>query len=135
MTSRHDTVPDKRFEPPRPAYRSCERCGVRIGPDSTRCRSCNAVDIITGDTSWMADGLCAQVDPDLWHPLKGGNDGTVAKRVCNGQPERGTAPCPVRDACLEHALTHHEWGVWGGTSDRDRREIRKRRSDGEGVAA
>jgi hypothetical protein len=31
-------------------------------------------------------------------------------------------------ACREYALTQHElFGVWGGTSERDRRAIRRRR--------
>jgi WhiB family redox-sensing transcriptional regulator len=45
----------------------------------------------------------------------------VAKSVC--------AICPVKDACLEHALAVREKsGVWGGATERDRRRmIRQRR--------
>lgn len=40
-----------------------------------------------------------------------------AKAVCAG--------CPVREACLEFALANDErWGVWGGTSERQRRAMR-----------
>jgi WhiB family redox-sensing transcriptional regulator len=40
-----------------------------------------------------------------------------AKAVCAG--------CPVREACLEFALANAErWGVWGGTSERQRRAMR-----------
>jgi len=36
--------------------------------------------------------------------------------VCTG--------CPVRAQCLEHALAHDErYGVWGGTSERERRRL------------
>jgi WhiB family redox-sensing transcriptional regulator len=44
-----------------------------------------------------------------------------AKEIC--------AECPVRIACLEHALASHERdGVWGGATERERRRlIRQRR--------
>jgi WhiB family redox-sensing transcriptional regulator len=38
------------------------------------------------------------------------------------------ASCPVRDACLEHALTVPErYGVWGGMSEEQRAAYRRRR--------
>lgn len=41
----------------------------------------------------------------------------AAKAVCAG--------CPVRAECLEFALANDErWGVWGGTSERQRRAMR-----------
>ena len=43
-----------------------------------------------------------------------------ARAICKG--------CPVLDTCLEYALTERiEHGVWGGTSERERRRILKRR--------
>lgn len=74
---------------------------------------------------WMAEAVCAQTDPELFFPEKGG-DGTcttsIARRVC--------ASCPVRVACLEHALdTGQAHGVWGGKTPRERREIRHRRAN------
>ena len=64
---------------------------------------------------WWFAGLCAQTDPELFFPEKGGST-RAAKRVCAG--------CPVRAQCLEHALAHDErYGVWGGTSERERRRL------------
>lgn len=42
-----------------------------------------------------------------------------AKRICSG--------CPVTDKCLEYALSEprERFGVWGGTSERDRRRMIK----------
>ncbi len=50
-----------------------------------------------------------------------------AKAVCAG--------CPVRAECLEFALANDErWGVWGGTSERQRRAMRAVRVRGRRVA-
>jgi len=69
-----------------------------------------------GDSPWWwFAALCAQTDPELFFPEKGGST-RAAKRVCTG--------CPVRAQCLEHALAHDErYGVWGGTSERERRRL------------
>ena len=70
-----------------------------------------------GDSPWWwFAGLCAQTDPELFFPEKGGSV-REAKAVCAG--------CPVRAQCLEHALAHDErYGVWGGTSERERRRLK-----------
>ncbi|AWZ07601.1 MULTISPECIES: WhiB family transcriptional regulator [unclassified Streptomyces] len=40
----------------------------------------------------------------------------AAKRVCGG--------CPVREACLEHALrTREPFGVWGGKTEEERKAL------------
>ena len=40
----------------------------------------------------------------------------VAKAICS--------TCPVREACLEHALSAREReGIWGGATERERRRI------------
>lgn len=62
--------------------------------------------------SWMLDGLCGQVDPELWYPDKGAST-RGAKRVCKA--------CPVADRCLRYALDHDEpFGIWGGKTRQER---------------
>jgi WhiB family redox-sensing transcriptional regulator len=69
------------------------------------------------NTDWMRDGLCAQTDPEAFYPAVGEN-ATDARAVC--------AACPVRSQCLAYALEHDErFGVWGGTSERERRALRR----------
>ncbi len=64
---------------------------------------------------WSNEALCAQVDPDLWFPDKGGST-REAKAIC--------ATCPVATDCLEYAIEHNEhFGIWGGVSERDRRHL------------
>lgn len=79
------------------------------------------------DNEWMADGKCADRPPGLFFP----SDGVgveVAKRICAG--------CEVRAICLDYALRNRiDHGVWGGTSERERRRIlRRRRLDRESLA-
>jgi WhiB family redox-sensing transcriptional regulator len=75
--------------------------------------------ILDGETGdWRAHGLCAQTDPEAFYPEKGGSTAD-AKRVC--------LACEVRLECLEYAIEHGEPGVWGGTSERQRRAIRRAR--------
>ena len=77
--------------------------------------------------AWMADGACAQVDPDLFFIEKGGST-KPAKEVCIG--------CPVRTACLEYALDRGEkFGVWGGKSELELRKLRKQQRLAREVAA
>jgi WhiB family transcriptional regulator, redox-sensing transcriptional regulator len=70
-------------------------------------------------TAWMADGLCRTHPPATFFPSDGvGVD--RARKICAG--------CPVQAPCLEYALEHRiDHGVWGGTSERERRRILKRR--------
>ena len=48
------------------------------------------------------------------------SDATVhaAQRLCRG--------CPLRDACAAYACHHDEVGIWGGTTERDRRCAQRR---------
>jgi WhiB family redox-sensing transcriptional regulator len=64
------------------------------------------------------DGLCLQVDNEIFFPEKGGST-REAKRVC--------AHCDVREECLKYALDHDErFGIWGGKSERERRRLQGR---------
>lgn len=79
------------------------------------------------DNDWMAEGLCNDRPPSLFFP----SDGVgveVAKRIC--------AECPVKDPCREYALENRiDHGVWGATSERERRRIlRSRRLAAEAKA-
>ena len=65
---------------------------------------------------WQERALCAQTDPEVFHPEKGGST-REAKRVCMA--------CPVRAECLRYALDNDErFGVWGGLSERERRRLK-----------
>lgn len=68
---------------------------------------------------WMAEGLCAQTDPHLWCPDDGQTTRTAVTFCCR---------CPVMTRCLQYALQRRErYGVWGGCTVRQRRELLRRR--------
>jgi WhiB family redox-sensing transcriptional regulator len=74
--------------------------------------------------SWVTEALCAQADPDAWFPKRGDTPtAAFAERIC--------AACPVRVQCLDYALAGadtwegHSWGIWGGTTPRERQMIRR----------
>lgn len=71
------------------------------------------------DYDWMQDGNCRNYPPSTFFPSDGvGVD--IARKLCES--------CPVKQPCLEYALTERvDHGVWGGCSDRERRRILKRR--------
>lgn len=74
------------------------------------------------DRSWQARRNCIGVDPELFFPERG-ESLAPARSVCAG--------CEVRAECLDYALNtgqHH--GVWGGTSERERKRTRRRRRTG-----
>jgi WhiB family redox-sensing transcriptional regulator len=72
-----------------------------------------------GDLSWQDRALCAQTDPDAFHPDQGASV-RDAKRTC--------LSCDVRGECLEYALVNDErFGIWGGLTEQERRKVRKAR--------
>jgi WhiB family redox-sensing transcriptional regulator len=69
--------------------------------------------------AWQADAACRGTDPNLWFPERGATL-AEARQVCAG--------CPVRAECLEWALDNNQsLGVWGGLSERARRQMQKAR--------
>lgn len=72
---------------------------------------------------WVSAAACRNMPPSTMFPHEG-ESLAAALAVCRG--------CPVRAACLEYALAYPEhYGVWGGTSERERRRMRRRRQYAE----
>jgi len=69
---------------------------------------------------WQQNAACRGAAAALFFPghRSGRNATTAAKAVC--------ATCPVTDDCLEYAMRLDRYlpGVWGGTTQRDRRKMR-----------
>lgn len=76
----------------------------------------------TADSDWRSLSACLDADPELFFPLSAWGPSltqlATAKAVCAG--------CEVRTECLHFALrTGQEYGVWGGTSEDERRTMRR----------
>jgi WhiB family redox-sensing transcriptional regulator len=73
------------------------------------------------NTSWREFARCRGVDPEVFYPVSDDDEAAEeAKSIC--------ALCPVREACLEFALsTREKNGVWGGLTERERRRVLRRR--------
>lgn len=70
------------------------------------------------DTDWRARGACVDLDPDLFFPDPSAS-ADEALAACDG--------CLVRLACLSWALaTREQYGVWGGTTEQERRRAFRR---------
>jgi WhiB family redox-sensing transcriptional regulator len=69
--------------------------------------------------AWQMDALCAETDPEVFFPDKGGST-RDAKKICG--------VCSVQAECLAYAIEYDErFGVWGGTSERERRYLKSKR--------
>ena len=82
----------------------------------------SALTLSAENDAWRAEAACRDTDPELFFPV--GTTGPAieqiaeAKRVCD--------ECESRQPCLEFALTtNQDSGIWGGTSEEERRKIRR----------
>lgn len=74
------------------------------------------LNLVGHEDVWRSHAACNGQPPDWWYPT----DGTArqARGICAG--------CPVRGDCLQAALVRvEEHGIWGGTSERGRRKLRR----------
>lgn len=85
--------------------------------------SASSLALSSADYTWRRFATCRDTDPDLFFPV--GTTGHAllqidrAKQVCG--------ECPVNIECLDYALeTNQDSGIWGGTSEEERRSIRRR---------
>jgi WhiB family transcriptional regulator, redox-sensing transcriptional regulator len=67
---------------------------------------------------FLEEASCRGLDPELFY-AEGGASVARAKAVC--------AICPLRSKCLDWAIAREEFGVWGGTTARERAAIRRER--------
>ncbi len=67
---------------------------------------------------WRELAACRGTDLEVFFPGRGESAGP-ARQVCAG--------CPVRQPCLDYAITNRiAYGIWGGLTERERRALRSR---------
>ncbi len=87
--------------------------GVTYGPAQT------ATDLVA---DWRARAACSGYPNAIFFPVSEDTDQEAvdrARAIC--------AVCPVSQACLEYALeSNQRAGIWGGTTERERKSLRRR---------
>jgi WhiB family redox-sensing transcriptional regulator len=124
----------KRVAKPR-EERSCPMCGGPMtGKHATYCLEClrikqaeyrsvrnarhRATVIVDSDDDWRDQANCKH-KTSMMYPFGEEYQMAIAKYMCDN--------CPVRQECLLFALTNHiDDGVWGGTTENERRRLQRR---------
>jgi len=71
----------------------------------------------TTNYDWQEQAYCRPLDPSIFFPMNEAAQQRAAD-ICGA--------CAVRSECLEYALiTKQQYGVWGGTTERQRIKILK----------
>jgi WhiB family redox-sensing transcriptional regulator len=69
--------------------------------------------------NWRMAAACRHADPELFFPVSSGRPAAEqtarAKALCSG--------CSVQPACLQFAVDTQAEGVWGGTTEEERRLV------------
>ena len=74
------------------------------------------------EPAWMADGVCRRnrIPVDVFFPAAESGTQQRLQRdaisICRS--------CPVVEQCRDYAIEHHLVGVWGATTERQRRHLR-----------
>lgn len=79
---------------------------------------------ISFDDEYYKSALCAQTDPELFFPVKGGSS-SDARRICDA--------CTVKFECLYDALKNdYTDGIWGGLAPKERALLKRQMPKGRG---
>jgi len=75
------------------------------------------VEILVENPSWMKRGNCYGEPTAIFFPTKGKWINKVVEEYCD--------MCVVKQSCLQYALDNNTKGIWGGTSELERRLLKK----------
>lgn len=76
----------------------------------------------SADYTWRNEAVCKDTDPELFFPV--GTTGQALLQIDRAKEVCGE--CPVKVRCLDFAIeTNQDSGIWGGTSEEERRNIRR----------
>ena len=81
---------------------------------------------------WADSGACRGKPTIWWYPgvVRRGDEVTPVERATAVWAKGICAGCPVRRPCLDHAVRHREIGIWAGTTEAERKDMRRRRRRG-----
>jgi len=84
---------------------------------------------LESELAWQREASCRGLGAErqaIFFPARG-ESVEEARTICSS--------CPVTDECLDFALENHCIGVWGGTTERQRRTMRRDRLNARRVLA
>ena len=78
------------------------------------------------EPEWYEFAACRGYPHEWWFPYSEGSgylypDAAKALAICNDEEH----PCKVRDLCLEHAMHFATYGIWGGKTANQIKQIRR----------
>jgi len=71
----------------------------------------------------LTRGLCREIGIEFFFPEENGSGTDIYKysrKICD--------KCVVKNECLEWAVKHEAFGMWGGTTPMERKAIRRKRN-------
>jgi WhiB family transcriptional regulator, redox-sensing transcriptional regulator len=71
--------------------------------------------------AWMSRSACHGEDPGLFFPIS--ESGPSLRQIERARTTCGR--CPVLTTCLRYAMHTRPHGIWGATTDDERRAIRQ----------
>jgi WhiB family redox-sensing transcriptional regulator len=82
----------------------------------------SVIALANAEYGWRSEALCRDTDPELFFPI-----GTTGAALLQIEQARSVCrQCPAQAECLEFALTtNQDSGIWGGTSEEERRGLRR----------
>lgn len=74
-------------------------------------------------SNWRVNAACRDTDPTLFFPV--GSTGNAVQQIASAKEV--CVSCLSNEACLQFAIgSNQDTGVWGGTTEDERRSIRRR---------
>ena len=84
--------------------------------------SSHLLSLTIASDEWRRTAACRDTDPDLFFPV--GTTGPAIEQIENAKAV--CRSCDAQTLCLEYAIaTNQDSGIWGGTSEEERRKLRK----------
>jgi len=75
-------------------------------------------------SDWQQYAACDGQDVDLFFPISSRGQSTAQINEAKGFCKR----CPARQDCLDEALENNvKYGIWGGLTEVEREQLRRRR--------
>jgi hypothetical protein len=90
---------------------------------STRYRTTHPATTTQAGSRWRSRAACRDVDPELFFPTAAPGTHPHTTQVRRAKAVCGR--CPVRRDCLTDALTRIPYGVAGGLTEDERRNLRR----------